>query len=70
MFGKNKERWHELCEQASTEQDPNKLRELGTEINRLLEEKRTRLRAEHESRHDAHAEEGNAGLSENAPEAL
>lgn len=33
------ERWQVLCEQASKEQDPKKLSELLTEINRLIEEK-------------------------------
>jgi hypothetical protein len=46
VIGKNKERWRELCEQASVEQDPDKLLELVREINQLLEEKRTRLAAE------------------------
>lgn len=32
-----KERWQELCEQASIESNPEKLLELITEINRLLE---------------------------------
>jgi hypothetical protein len=41
--GPNKERWRELCEQASTEQDPNKLLSLIEEINKLLETKRHRL---------------------------
>ena len=36
---KPKERWQELCEQASIEADPEKLLELVTEINRLLEAK-------------------------------
>lgn len=40
---KNHERWMELCELASKEQDPNKLMALVTEITRLLEEKRNRL---------------------------
>ena len=44
MKGANKERWRELCEQASVEQDPKKLLELVTEINRLLDEKKIRLR--------------------------
>jgi hypothetical protein len=35
MFG-NKERWHELCEQASTEQDPNKLLDLYFSLDLLL----------------------------------
>jgi hypothetical protein len=43
VIGKTKERWRELCEQASVEQDPDKLLELVKEINQLLEEKRTRL---------------------------
>jgi hypothetical protein len=35
-----------LCEQAATEQDPDKLMELVREINRLLEEKESRLKRE------------------------
>jgi hypothetical protein len=38
-----KERWLELCEQAAVEQDPKKLTNLVTEIDRLLDEKRRRL---------------------------
>ena len=45
MKGKNKERWEELCEQAENEQDPEKFLILIEEINRLLEEKEKRLRA-------------------------
>ena len=41
--GQNKERWLELCEQAAVEQDPKKLTNLVTEIDRLLDEKRRRL---------------------------
>jgi len=41
--GKAKERWRELCEQAALEQDPHKLSELVSEIDRLLEEKQERL---------------------------
>jgi hypothetical protein len=41
---KNTERWKELAEQASQEQDPNKLLELVREINQLLEQKERRLR--------------------------
>ena len=37
------ERWKELCEQASIEQDPKKLIELIREINSLLEAKKVRL---------------------------
>jgi hypothetical protein len=43
MIGRNKERWRELCEQASVEQGPEKLLILIREINRLLEEKQARL---------------------------
>ena len=39
----NKERWMELCEQASTEQDPQKLSALVEEINRLLIKKEKRI---------------------------
>jgi hypothetical protein len=44
MKGKTKERWMELCEQAANEQDSEKLIELAKEIDRLLEEKKQRLR--------------------------
>jgi hypothetical protein len=39
-----KERWQELCALAANEQNPEKLLELVTEINKLLEEKEERLR--------------------------
>jgi hypothetical protein len=38
----NKERWMELCAQASIEQDPERLLALVEEINRLLEDKQRR----------------------------
>jgi hypothetical protein len=41
---KDKEKWMELCQQAATEQDADKLLKLITEINRLLDEKEQRLR--------------------------
>ena len=41
----DKERWRKLCEQAAIEQDPGKLLELVSEINRLLETKERRLAA-------------------------
>jgi hypothetical protein len=44
MQGPNLERWQELCRQAATEQDLKKLLELTAEINRLLQEKESRLR--------------------------
>jgi hypothetical protein len=40
---KNRERWMELAELAAGEQDPDKLIELVTEIDRLLAEKQKRL---------------------------
>lgn len=43
MKGETKERWDELCKQAVNEQDPEKLRALVAEINRLLQEKQDRL---------------------------
>ena len=43
---KDKPYWMELCQQASVEQDPEKLMELVREINRLLDEKEQRLRRE------------------------
>ena len=46
MIGETKERWRELCEQASVEKDPKKLMELIAEINRLLNEKRGRIAGE------------------------
>lgn len=39
----NAELWRKLCEQAVIEQDPLKLMQLVTEINRLLLEKEQRL---------------------------
>ena len=43
MKGEVRERWMRLCEEAALEQDPEKLMELVSEINRLLEEKEKRL---------------------------
>ena len=37
MDGEPRERWQQLCEQASKEQDPDKLLLLVQEINRLLD---------------------------------
>lgn len=44
MEGPTKERWYQLCELATKEQDPDKLVALVEEINRLLEEKEQRLK--------------------------
>jgi hypothetical protein len=43
MLGDRKERWMELSECASKEQDPQKLSELVAEIDRMLQEKQDRL---------------------------
>ena len=40
---KDREKWMELCRQASIEQDPKKLLGLTAEIIRLLDEKENRL---------------------------
>jgi hypothetical protein len=37
------EEWKNLCEQASTEQDPQKLLDLIKRINELLDAKKNRL---------------------------
>jgi hypothetical protein len=44
MF-ENPEAWLELCAQAAVEKDPDKLLVLVREINRLLEEKESRLKS-------------------------
>ena len=43
MKGEVRERWMRLCEQAVTEEDPERLMELVSEINCILEEKERRL---------------------------
>jgi len=43
MKGELKERWMHLCEMAANEQNPDKLVQLVSEINRLLEQKEERL---------------------------
>jgi hypothetical protein len=47
--GDAKDRWAQLCQQASLEQDPEKLLMLIREINNLLEEKRSRLEKQRKS---------------------
>jgi len=42
MAYEKRERWIELCKQAEAEQDPKKLMELVTEINRLLQDEEDR----------------------------
>jgi hypothetical protein len=44
MKGEIRARWQHLCGQAAEEQDPDRLMGLIEEINRLLEESRTRNR--------------------------
>lgn len=43
MQGKTKERWMQLCEQASIERDPKRLMKLVEEIARMLGEKEQRI---------------------------
>jgi len=45
MEGAVKERWIELCEQITKEQDSQKFLVLVEELNRLLDEKEQRLNA-------------------------
>lgn len=52
MQGETKELWQRLCEQASSEQDPERLIVLAQEIEKLLADKEQRLR---------HAKEQNVG---------
>ena len=49
MEGETRERWEQLCQLAAREQDPNRLLELVSEINRLLSEKEQRLRQHREA---------------------
>jgi len=49
MQGLKRELWHELCEKAAVEQDPQRLIELTREINRLLAEKFDRLNKQDEA---------------------
>jgi len=44
MQGEVKERWMRLCEQATVEQDPDRLLALVNEINEILEAKERSLR--------------------------
>ena len=44
MLDKDEERWRQLCEQASKEQDPAKLKKLLAEINSLLSAQHDRLK--------------------------
>jgi hypothetical protein len=43
LRGETRERWRQLCEQGTEEQDPEKLTKMIDEINRLLESKEERL---------------------------
>ena len=44
MNGRTSELWMTLCEQAAREHDPNRLLELVTQINDLLEQKENCLK--------------------------
>ena len=50
MKGETGERWRSLCAQAEVEQDPQKLLQLITEIDRLLLEKEGRLLRQEQER--------------------
>jgi hypothetical protein len=54
MQRESKEYWNELCRLAATVQDPKKLRELTLEINRLLQEKQSRLNSNKADQATAH----------------
>jgi hypothetical protein len=60
MKGEAKERWMELCARAAVEQDPQKLMELVSEINDLLEEKERRLGIILSHRHVEAEEDGHS----------
>lgn len=47
-----KDRWMQLCELASREQDPEKLLRLVVEINRLLDERDQSLQMRKDGSHD------------------
>jgi hypothetical protein len=53
MVGDTKEHWRVLCEQASKEQDPVKLRKLIAQINQLLEDKYERANSNSVSKRDS-----------------
>jgi hypothetical protein len=53
--GETRERWQELCTQAAEEQNPSRLLELITEINRLLQHKEHRLQRERPYQHGIQA---------------
>lgn len=55
MQGKTEERWQVLCEQAATEQDPDRLMELIREVDHLLHEQQTRLTQQYRS-HETRAD--------------
>jgi hypothetical protein len=50
MNDKTKERWLHLCEQASVEQNPDRLLKLVNEITRILDEKNQRVQQHSDSK--------------------
>jgi hypothetical protein len=50
MEGKQRDKWWQLCAQAADEQDPAKLLQLTSEINRLLQEQQRRATAERDGK--------------------
>jgi hypothetical protein len=59
---KDKKHWTELCSQAAIEQDPKKMLQLMTEINRLLAEKQDRLEKVSRMEHPDQAPFGKQGV--------
>ena len=60
------ENWVELCARAAVEQDPKKLLELVSEINRLLEVRKNRLSGKIGEKQDGH-DAGGPNTSATAP---
>ena len=50
MKDENLERWQQLCAEAATGHDPDRLMKLIAEINRMLDEKERRLKPQHETK--------------------
>jgi hypothetical protein len=66
VIGPNAERWRKLCEQAASEQDPDKLRALINEIDALLGAKWDRLDAKaHPERHEPDAKKADNASNPN-----
>jgi hypothetical protein len=55
MEGEIPENWNDLCAQVAKEQDPDRLMELVTQINQLLEDKERRLQRKKADEHETEA---------------